>query len=272
MPPRVLLLARENVLNWTPLYVAAFRRHAEVLAVGPALDRAALASVGLGHAADFLEPNDFCTDSDDAEAIVNALPAGWRPDFVVAVQSGAPRYRNLTRLALSIPTLYPIVWCNDGAFSEMAGDKTAQWLRPLDPALGPRYLQIVDLIGKAVGNGVLRAGDRLPPQRRLADLLDVDLTTVTRAYQEARQRNLLDAVTGRGSFVSAQEAQSGPAIDLSMNIPPAPKGVRLAELMQRGISEILAGVSADRLMTYQAGTGSLADRAAGCAWLEPAGC
>jgi hypothetical protein len=104
MPPRVLLLARENVLNWTPLYVAAFRRHAEVLAVGPALDRAALASVGLGHAADFLEPNDFCTDSDDAEAIVNALPAGWRPDLVVAVQSGAPRYRNLARL--DVPTAY----------------------------------------------------------------------------------------------------------------------------------------------------------------------
>ena len=151
----------------------------------------------------------------------------------------------------------------------MSGDKTAQWLRPLDPALGPRYLQIVDLIGEAVASGVLRAGDRLPPQRRLAELLDVDLTTVTRAYLEARQRNLLDAVTGRGSFISAREAQSGPAIDLSMNIPPAPKGVRLAELMQRGISEILAGVSADRLMTYHVGTGSLADRAAGCVWLEP---
>lgn len=150
------------------------------------------------------------------------------------------------------------------------GDKTALWLRPLDPALGPRYLQIVESIAQAVATGVLRAGDRLPPQRRLAERLDVDLTTVTRAYLEARHRNLLDAVTGRGSFVSAREAQSGPAIDLSMNIPPAPKGVRLAELMQRGIAEILGSTSADRLMTYHVGTGSLADRAAGCAWLEPA--
>jgi DNA-binding transcriptional MocR family regulator len=171
-------------------------------------------------------------------------------------------------LALFTPTLYHLYGNNDERYV-MQGDKTAQWLRPLDPARGPRYLQIVELIGDAVANGVLRAGDRLPPQRRLAELLDVDLTTVTRAYLEARHRNLLDAVTGRGSFVSAREAQSGPAIDLSMNIPPAPKGVRLAELMQRGISEILAGASADRLMTYHVGTGSLADRAAGCAWLEP---
>jgi DNA-binding transcriptional MocR family regulator len=151
----------------------------------------------------------------------------------------------------------------------MASDTTPQWLRRLDPAAGPRYLQIVNLIESAVEDGSLRPGDRLPPQRSLAELLDVDLTTVTRAYAEARHRNLLDAVTGRGSFVSARKEQFGPPIDLSMNIPPAPKGVRLAELMQRGIAEVLARSSADLLMTYHVGPGSLADRAAGCAWLEP---
>ncbi|RDJ22218.1 PLP-dependent aminotransferase family protein [Bosea caraganae] len=151
----------------------------------------------------------------------------------------------------------------------MAGDTTPQWLRPLEAAAGPRYLQIVNLIEGAVEDGSLRPGDRLPPQRSLAELLDVDLTTVTRAYAEARHRNLLDAVTGRGSFVSARKEQFGPPIDLSMNIPPAPKGVRLAELMQRGIAEVLARSSADLLMTYHVGPGALADRAAGCAWLEP---
>jgi len=149
------------------------------------------------------------------------------------------------------------------------GGKTASWISRLDPAAGPRYLQIVTLIGDAVAAGTLRPGDKLPPQRKLAELLDVDLTTVTRAYAEARQRNLLDAVTGRGSFVSTRKEQPGPPIDLSMNIPPAPKGVRLAELMQRGLAEMLARSSADLLMTYHDGAGSLAERAAGCAWLEP---
>ncbi|TIW03192.1 MAG: GntR family transcriptional regulator, partial [Mesorhizobium sp.] len=36
----------------------------------------------------------------------------------------------------------------------------------------------------------LQPGDRLPPQRELARLLGVDLTTVTRAFSEARRRNL----------------------------------------------------------------------------------
>lgn len=146
---------------------------------------------------------------------------------------------------------------------------TAQWIRPLDPAAGPRYLQIVALIDRAIASGTLRPGDRLPPQRRLAGLLDVDLTTVTRAYAEARHRNLLDAVTGRGSFVSTRKEQSGPLIDLSMNIPPSPNGVRLTELMQRGLGDVLARSNADLLMSYHGGPGMLADRAAGAAWLEP---
>jgi len=152
----------------------------------------------------------------------------------------------------------------------MAQDEAVSgWIGRLDPLAGPRYLQIADRITEAVAAGTLRPGDRLPPQRRLAELLDLDLTTVTRAYAEARHRNLIDAVTGRGSFIASRPEPSGPPVDLSMNIPPAPKGVRLTELMQRGIAEVLARSSADLLMTYHVGPGSLADRAAGCAWLAP---
>lgn len=145
----------------------------------------------------------------------------------------------------------------------------AGWIARLDPAAGPRYLQIVGLIEQAVAAGSLRPGDRLPPQRRLAELFAVDLTTVTRAFGEARERGLLDAVTGRGSFISTRQEAPGPPLDLSMTIPPAPKGVRLGELMQRGIAEILARTHADQLMNYHAAGGSLAERAAGAAWLAP---
>lgn len=148
-------------------------------------------------------------------------------------------------------------------------DDGLHWTGRLDPAAGPRYLQIVTQLEQAVANGLLRPGDRLPPQRRLAEHLAVDLTTVTRAFGEARERGLIDAVTGRGSFISARQELEGPALDLSMTIPPAPKGLRLGELMQRGITEILARSDADQLMNYHGGAGSLAERAAGAAWLAP---
>ena len=148
-------------------------------------------------------------------------------------------------------------------------EQAARWIKALNPKGPPRYLQIADWIGEAVEAGLLRAGERLPPQRSLAERLDVDLTTVTRAYDEARRRNLLDAVTGRGSFVAAQRSQPGLTVDLSMNIPPAPRGLRLSDLVQRGIKEVLARTSVDLLMTYHVGPGSQADRAAGCTWLQP---
>lgn len=148
-------------------------------------------------------------------------------------------------------------------------DEAIHWIGRLDPAAGPRYLQIVAQLDRAVSEGLLRPGDRLPPQRRLAGHLAVDLTTVTRAFGEARERGLIDAVTGRGSFIAARQEREGPPLDLSMTIPPAPKGLRLGELMQRGIAEILARSDVDQLMNYHGGAGSLAERAAGAAWLAP---
>jgi DNA-binding transcriptional MocR family regulator len=56
---------------------------------------------------------------------------------------------------------------------------------------GPRFLQTADALQAAVVDGSLKPGDRLPPQCQLAAQLDVDLTTITRAYGEARRRILV---------------------------------------------------------------------------------
>lgn len=143
------------------------------------------------------------------------------------------------------------------------------WVRALDPGGDPLYLQIVRQIETSVEDGRLRPGDRLPPQRRLAEALGVDFTTITRAYGEARRRGLLDAVTGRGSFVSPKRETAGPPIDLGMNIPPPPLGIRLGEAIRSGIEEILARADPNLTMTYHTGPGSRADRTAGANWLRP---
>ncbi|TIV09026.1 MAG: GntR family transcriptional regulator, partial [Mesorhizobium sp.] len=64
------------------------------------------------------------------------------------------------------------------------------WLPVLEAGPRPVYLKIVDALADARSGGRLQPGDRLPPQRELARLLGVDLTTVTRAFSEARRRNL----------------------------------------------------------------------------------
>lgn len=143
------------------------------------------------------------------------------------------------------------------------------WIGELDRNGGPRYLQIADALERALFEGTLRAGDRLPPQRQLAAQLDVDLTTVTRAYDEAKRRNLLEGRGARGTYVAAPKVELAQVLDLSMNIPPPPAGVAFDDLLKQGLSQVLMRADNELLMTYHLGGGSKSDRAAGAKWLEP---
>ena len=143
------------------------------------------------------------------------------------------------------------------------------WLPRLAAHGGPRFLQIADALQAAVAEGSLKPGDRLPPQRQLAAQLDVDLTTVTRAYDEARRRNLLEGRGARGTYVAAPKVEFTAVLDLSMNTPPPPDGVDFDDMLRQGLSQVLMRADNDLLMTYHLGGGSDADRKAGARWLAP---
>lgn len=90
----------------------------------------------------------------------------------------------------------------------------AAW-RPALSTEGPRYRALADAIAEAVADGALSPGDRLPPVRELAWDLNVTPGTVSRAYQMAETRGLLEGQVGRGTFVKAPAgaptADGGPA-------------------------------------------------------------
>ena len=148
-------------------------------------------------------------------------------------------------------------------------DDLATWLPRLAAHGGPRFLQIAEALQAAVENGSLKPGDRLPPQRRLAAQLDVDLTTVTRAYDEARRRNLLEGRGARGTYVAAPKVELTAVLDLSMNTPPPPDGVDFDDMLKQGLSQVLMRADNAALMTYHLGGGSDSDRKAGATWLAP---
>ena len=148
-------------------------------------------------------------------------------------------------------------------------DTLPAWLPHLAAHRGPRFLQIADALQAAVVNGALAAGDRLPPQRQLAAHLGVDLTTITRAYDEARRRHLLEGRGARGTYVAAPKVELTSLLDLSMNTPPPPAGVDFDDLLKQGLSQVLMRADNELLMTYHLGGGSDADRQAGAAWLAP---
>lgn len=143
-------------------------------------------------------------------------------------------------------------------------------LRPDGPA---RYLQLADAIAKAIMEGTLRDGVRLPPQRKLADRLGIDFTTVSRGYVEARKRGLVDSHVGRGTFVIAgkpheprREHRRKADVDLTMNLPPEPTDPALLERMEAGMQTVTANLI--DLLRYQSSTGSEIDKEAASTWLS----
>ncbi|WP_303637108.1 aminotransferase-like domain-containing protein [Stenotrophomonas tuberculopleuritidis] len=144
-----------------------------------------------------------------------------------------------------------------------------RWVQDVHAHSGPIYLRIVTTLERAINRGGLAPGQRLPSQRALAQQLAVDLTTVTRAFDEARKRGLIEARGPQGSFIAPPKAGFAQAVDLSMNVPPVPDADALAEMLRRGAAAVLARSNAPNLMTYHLGGGNPTDRHAAARWLQP---
>ncbi len=120
-----------------------------------------------------------------------------------------------------------------------------QWMPKPDRSRGPLYKTLVDQLAADIASGVLKPGDRLPPQRLLADALEVTVGTITRTYREAERRGLVDARVGSGTRVRGQHSSTpgfhhlsratDDNIDLSLSTPIASvqRSQQLADLMQR---------------------------------------
>lgn len=148
---------------------------------------------------------------------------------------------------------------------------TDTWLPDLGRAHGPKYRAIVDAMRAAIDHGVLRDGDRLPPQREVATRLGVDLTTVTRAYDSARHAGLIEPRGRAGSFVRGARpaAPDVPLIDTGMNMPPELPGGLLRDAILETSAELLA--SGVARLGYQPAGGPPAARIAGGRLIERAG-
>lgn len=70
----------------------------------------------------------------------------------------------------------------------------------------PIFEQVAASIRADIAAGIVRAGDRLPPARDVADALDINVHTVLRAYQQLRDEGLVDLRRGRGAVVSHSAA------------------------------------------------------------------
>lgn len=149
-------------------------------------------------------------------------------------------------------------------------------------ASGRKYRQISRGIQAALAAGSLQPGDRLPPQRELADALGVTLGTVTRAYREIDELGLVKGEIGRGTYVirpvvqgmeeeftlhalhNRPDRDTVDCIRFDLNFP-VPEGTPDLAAM---LAELSRQPALQELLCYQPTAGLARHRRAACRWLD----
>ena len=75
------------------------------------------------------------------------------------------------------------------------------WLPDLTERSGSIRETLAKSIETAIRSGVFRAGETLPAQRLIADLLEIHVNTVNAAIAEVARRGLVEGKTRRGTVV-----------------------------------------------------------------------
>jgi GntR family transcriptional repressor for pyruvate dehydrogenase complex len=106
------------------------------------------------------------------------------------------------------------------------------------------YEQIVQQIEESVLNGSLKPGDQLPAERDLAQRLGVSRTAVREAVKALREKGLVEAYSGRGTFVTDGTTHAArQSFDLMVKIGQQESSTHLAELrliLEPGIAALAA--------------------------------
>jgi GntR family transcriptional repressor for pyruvate dehydrogenase complex len=93
------------------------------------------------------------------------------------------------------------------------------------------YEQIVQQIEESVLKGSLKAGDQLPAERELAQKFGVSRTAVREAVKALREKGLVEAYSGRGTFITDGTSQAiKQSLEMMVKIGQPEGSVHLAEV------------------------------------------
>ena len=116
------------------------------------------------------------------------------------------------------------------------------------------YEQIVKQIEDSILKGALKSGDQLPAERELAQQFGVSRTAVREAVKALREKGLVEAYSGRGTFVTNGTSQAmRQSLDFMMRIGQQDGLAHLAEVREILEPEI-AALAATRIQEQHLAT------------------
>ncbi len=116
------------------------------------------------------------------------------------------------------------------------------------------YEQIVQQVEESILKGQLKPGDQLPAERDLAQRFGVSRTAVREAVKALREKGLVEAYSGRGTFVTNGTSQAiRQSLDMMIRINQQDGLTHLAEL-RRMLEPEIAALAATRVEEQLLGT------------------
>lgn len=150
------------------------------------------------------------------------------------------------------------------------------WKPDLSRTTGPKYKALVRLLEEDIRSGILKAGTKLPPQRELADFLDLNLSTISKVYKLGEQKGLLSASVGNGTYVSSDAAtelvllcgkENPHMIEMGAIVPFVTDNLKVKQYTER----LMKRPDALNLFSYGPPEGTRRQREAGVIWLQKSG-
>jgi len=135
----------------------------------------------------------------------------------------------------------------------------------------PYYASLAAKLENDIVHGILAENTMLPPQRELADFLDLSLSTVTKAYKICEEKGLIYGKVGRGTFVTngcvnktiVTEEREG-MIEMGQTLPFYEYNVIVSQIA----SEILKAPKSHTLFEYSYPLGTPRQQEAAKRWLS----
>ena len=150
------------------------------------------------------------------------------------------------------------------------------WKPDLSGISGSKYLALAGLLEADIKSGKLKAGTKLPPQRELADFLDLNLSTISKVYKLCGQKGLLSASVGNGTYVSSDAAadpmllcakEDSRMIEMGAIIPSVPCNAKVKQYAE----SLMKKPDALNLFSYGLPEGTKRQREAGVTWFQKSG-
>ncbi|MEX1376037.1 MAG: PLP-dependent aminotransferase family protein [Eubacteriales bacterium] len=111
----------------------------------------------------------------------------------------------------------------------------------------PKYMAIAESIETDIQTGRLLHGEMMPPQRLIANYLNINHGTVTRAYKICEEKGLIKGIVGKGTFVSGSaglpvsmltDHEDSDIINLGMSLPLYESNGIIQDHVQAVLSDI----------------------------------